>query len=132
VLLVEPYKSELLPHWRFRTPSIARRSAAAIYAAYRRYKKQKDFVGMDMARKFLQMGYTRARRYANHEGGRKYDARGQEILPRRDDPAKAEAAEIFRAKWRLVRDDPAYRSAKNEHSERYERSSQPSGALDST
>ena len=30
-------------------------------------------MGADMARKFLQMGYTRARRYANHRGGRKYD-----------------------------------------------------------
>lgn len=27
---------------------------------------------MDMTRKFLQMGMTRARRYANHKGGRKY------------------------------------------------------------
>jgi Domain of unknown function (DUF4385) len=26
-----------------------------------------------MARKFLQMGWTRATRYANHKGGRKYD-----------------------------------------------------------
>ena len=28
---------------------------------------------MDMARKFLEMGFTRARRYANHSSGRKYD-----------------------------------------------------------
>lgn len=27
VLLVEPYKSELLPYWRFRTPDIAEKSA---------------------------------------------------------------------------------------------------------
>jgi hypothetical protein len=27
VLLVEPYKSELLPYWRFRTPKIADTSA---------------------------------------------------------------------------------------------------------
>ncbi|MFF5380932.1 DUF4385 family protein [Pedobacter suwonensis] len=26
-----------------------------------------------MARKYLQMGYTRARRYANYKGGKKYD-----------------------------------------------------------
>ena len=30
VLLVEPYKSEILPHWRFRTPAIARESAEKI------------------------------------------------------------------------------------------------------
>src|SRR3712207_8222836 len=32
VLLVEPYKSELLPLWRFRTPEIARESSDALYA----------------------------------------------------------------------------------------------------
>ena len=31
-----------------------------------KYKKSGDFIGMDMARKFLEMGFTRARRYANH------------------------------------------------------------------
>jgi len=66
VLLVEPYKSELLPHWRFRTPELARASAQHIYAQFLAYKAAHDFVGMDMARKFLQMGYTRGRRYANH------------------------------------------------------------------
>lgn len=30
VLLVEPYKSEILPHWRFKTPQIARKSASKI------------------------------------------------------------------------------------------------------
>lgn len=36
------------------------------------YKLEGDFVGMDMARKFLQMGYPRSRRYTNHKSGRKY------------------------------------------------------------
>lgn len=31
VLLVEPYKSELLPLWRFRTVEIARESSNVIY-----------------------------------------------------------------------------------------------------
>lgn len=30
VLLVEPYKSEILPHWRFKTPDIAKKSAEEI------------------------------------------------------------------------------------------------------
>src|SRR4028118_2230659 len=72
VLLIEPYKSEILPHWRFRTPEIARESSEKIYRLFLDYKAAGDFVGMDMARKFLQMGFTRARRYANHRGGRKY------------------------------------------------------------
>jgi DNA helicase HerA-like ATPase len=73
VLLVEPYKTEILPHWRFKTPAIAKASAAKILELFLRYKKQNDFVGMDMARKYLQMGYTRSRRYANHKSGKKYD-----------------------------------------------------------
>jgi hypothetical protein len=39
------------------------------------YLRRGDFVGADMARKFLQMGFTRARRYTNFRGGRKYDAK---------------------------------------------------------
>ena len=35
VLLVEPYKSEILPYWKFRTPEIAKRSARKIYALFK-------------------------------------------------------------------------------------------------
>ena len=31
---------------------------------------------MDMCRKFLEMGFTRARRYANHKDGKKYNKDG--------------------------------------------------------
>lgn len=75
VLMVEPYKSEILPHWRFKTPDIAKASAEKIYEQFLQYQKEEDFVGMDMARKFLQMGYTRARRYANYPGGKKIRSR---------------------------------------------------------
>ncbi|KAJ8060149.1 hypothetical protein OCU04_010498 [Sclerotinia nivalis] len=69
----EPYKSHLLPLWRFRTPSIAEKSSTALYAEFLRFYTEDDFVGMDMSRKFIQMGMTRSKRYANHKGGRKYD-----------------------------------------------------------
>lgn len=72
VLLVEPYKSEILPYWRFKTEEVARVSAEKIYALFENYLEKNDFVGADMARKFLQMGFTRARRYANYKGGKKY------------------------------------------------------------
>ena len=71
VLIAEPHKSEILPHWKFATPDIAEKSAKKIYAMFKEYGKNDDFVGMDMARKFLQMGFTRARRYANHPSGKK-------------------------------------------------------------
>lgn len=114
VLTVEPHKGELLPLWRFRTPEIARESAQKLTEAFERYRDAGDFVGMDMARKFLQMGHTRARRYANHRGGRKYDAEGNE-LPHAEDSEtseKAEAARIFKAAWQAVEADPVYAGAK--------------------
>ncbi len=108
VLLVEPYKSEILPHWRFKTPEIARQSADKIYELFLEYKQKQDFVGMDMARKFLQMGYTRSRRYANHKSGRKYAKDSKIILPNQEDPIKAESAKIFQEVWQLAKTDPDY------------------------
>ena len=70
VLLVRPYTNDICKYWRFKTPSIAERSAKQIYIEYKKYRKNKDFVGMDMCRKFLEMGFTRARRYANHRDGK--------------------------------------------------------------
>ncbi|MBD1824778.1 DUF4385 domain-containing protein [Cyanobacteria bacterium FACHB-DQ100] len=119
VLLVEPYKSEILPHWRFKTPEIARISADKIYQLFQDYKAQGDFVGMDMARKFLQMGYTRSRRYANHKSGRKY-ATDKTVLPREEDPIKAESAKIFYEKWQLAKLDPGYITQLTAHRQRYE------------
>jgi len=120
VLLVEPYKSEILPHWRFKTPQIARRSASKIYRMFLDYKAKEDFVGMDMARKFLQMGYTRSRRYANHKSGRKYAAGSQKELPREEDPVKAESARIFHEKWQKAKVDKKYLELKKRHQEMYE------------
>lgn len=123
VLTVEPYKSELLPLWRFRTPDVAQISADALLARYDAYKSQKDFVGMDMARKFLQMGYTRSRRYARHKGGRKYDpATGQERPEDKEDPIKAASARIFKKARQRVVDDPDYQAMKALHQKRIRRS----------
>lgn len=72
VLLVRPYKDEILPHWRFKTPDIARESSEKIYAMFLDYKAANDFIGMNMARKFLQMGMTRSLRYYHHKSGKKY------------------------------------------------------------
>lgn len=131
VLLVQPYKSEILPYWRFKTPEIARESSEKIYQLFLDYKANGDFIGMDMARKFLQMGYTRARRYANHKSGQKYDgpvpddkkgesgAHGRDQLPRQEDPVKAESARIFYAKYLEAREDAEYSRLKKEWQQRY-------------
>lgn len=81
---------------------------------------------MDMARKFLQMGYTRSRRYANHKSGQKYDgsvppdkkgqsgAHGRSLLPKQPDVEKARSADIFFAVWQRVKEDKDYLSLKKE------------------
>ena len=118
VLMVEPYKSESLPHWRFKTPDIAKESSDKIYQMFLDYQKTDDFVGMDMARKFLQMGYTRSRRYANYKGGKKYDKDGN-VNKRNIDEEKAESARIFEVKWIIVREDEDYLKRKKEHQKNY-------------
>ena len=55
VLTFEPYKSRLLPLWRFKTPDIARKSSQDLWEKFEKYDIQGDFVGMDMTRKFMQM-----------------------------------------------------------------------------
>jgi uncharacterized protein DUF4385 len=121
VLSVEPYKSEILPHWRFRTEEVARESSAKIYEVFLGYKEADDFVGMDMARKFLQMGYTRARRYANHSSGKKYDEEGKVRAQEPDalDNEKARAARVFYEKYVEAREDEHYKRRRKEWVEKY-------------
>jgi len=122
VLLIEPYKSEILPHWRFKTAVEAKRSSKKIYSQFLAYLKNEDFPGADMARKFLQMGWTRARRYANHRSGRKYDATTGAQLPRAQDDEKAKAAAIFYEVYVKAREHRRYQSLKQDHLDRYEQS----------
>ncbi len=133
VLLVEPYKSEILPYWRFKTPDIAKESSEKIYELFLAYLEQDDFVGADMARKFLQMGYTRSRRYANHKSGRKYKSNPQkesskedelkarkDILPLEVDSVKAESAAIFKQKWVQAKTHHKYLQLLSQHKQMYD------------
>ncbi|BAZ47977.1 hypothetical protein NIES4103_05820 [Nostoc sp. NIES-4103] len=126
VLLVEPYKSEILPYWRFKTPDIAKESSEKIYKLFLDYLEQDDFIGADMARKFLQMGYTRSRRYANHKSGRKYKQNSEtssskkEILPYEVDPVKAESAAIFKTRWIEAKTNEKYQNLLAKHKQMYE------------
>lgn len=112
VLTIEPYKSELLPLWRIKTPALAEAAAGALLARFESYRRAGDFIGQDMTRKFLQMGYTRSRRYANHRSGRKY-LRGV-ALPLEPDPLKAECAAIFKRAWARVEACAPYRAMRAE------------------
>ncbi|TKA70459.1 hypothetical protein B0A49_03813 [Cryomyces minteri] len=136
VLTFEPYKSALLPLWRFRTVAIAKQSSAELWARFVAYDEAADFVGMDMCRKFVQMGMTRAKRYANHKGGRKYvkgtplavkseSGNGQRYvrgtgveLPKGEDFAgreeKLRASEVFKKVWVRCREHEGYVRRKEE------------------
>ena len=109
VLICEPYKSEILPFWKFKTPEIAEKGAESIYALFLGYLDQDDFVGADMARKFLQMGFTRARRYTNYKGGRKYLPGGEGTFRKGSgEPAKAECAAIYYSFWKKAESHSEY------------------------
>ena len=131
VLVVEPYKSELLPLWRFKTVELAKKSAAALFEKFENYRLQKDFVGMDMTRKYIQMGFTRSRRYANHRNGRKYvgpvpkamkgrsGAHGRDIAPRSPDAEKAKTAEIFKKALKQVESIVEYTELRRDWRKQY-------------
>ena len=116
VLLVRPYTDVICKHWRFKTLKEAMVSSQKIFDMYLDYRIQKDFVGMDMCRKFLEMGFTRARRYANHKDGKKYGKDGK-ILPQEKDWAtseKAKSAKRFKEFRDLVTQDEFYVSMRKD------------------
>ena len=118
VFTVQPYKSELLPSWRYVDREAADEAAEAIYERFEGYKADDDFVGMDMARKYLQMGYTRAMRYARYPGGRKYEDGTEQEPIRWADVDKRDAALVFEVWLRRVEDDDRYRRLEARHRER--------------
>jgi len=127
VLLVRPYTNDIRQHWRFATVRSAIKSANKIYSMFKIYRVTRDFIGMDMCRKFLEMGFTRSRRYANHKSGRKYvtkppyyhtgDRGGVAILPQETDALtneKAKSAQVFKQMRDLVAHDPIYQRMRKE------------------
>ena len=117
VLICEPYKSHLYPLWKFRTEEIAKESAEKIFQRFKEYLLDKDFVGADMAKKYLHMGFTRSRRYANHKSGKKWSKESGDwkILPQEKDwdtNEKAKSARVFYSYWKTAREDAEYLSQK--------------------
>ena len=117
VLLVRPYTDDICAHWRFVNETAARKSSAKIYEMFLGFKTKGDFIGMDMARKFLEMGFTRARRYANHSSGRKYDQTSGKVRPQEEDwrtSTKAKSAAIFKKVRDAAAYDPTYKEMRKE------------------
>ncbi|RZK77853.1 MAG: DUF4385 domain-containing protein [Pedobacter sp.] len=121
VLICEPYKSDIGQYWRFKTEAIAIESSKRIYEMFQNYLKENDFVGADMARKYLQMGYTRSRRYANYKGGLKYDKQDDYAQLDRGtgDPEKAKSATVFYKIWKEAEANPIYAAMKKDWKRSY-------------
>jgi len=116
VLICQPYKSEIGINWRFKTQAIAEISAAKIYEQFLIYLKDDEFVGADMARKYLQMGYTRSRRYANYKGGKKYDETHDyaQLESGTGEDEKAKSADIFYTYWKNAEANEQYADLKKQ------------------
>ena len=116
VLICEPYKGEIGRYWRFKTPEIAAESSKTILELFYSYLKADEFVGADIARKYLQMGFTRARRYANYKGGKKYDEKDNYRLLEKGtgDVLKESSANIFYSAWKKAESDEHYKILKQQ------------------
>ena len=114
VFHAEPYKGELLPLWRFKDEEAARESSQAIYQKFCEYRAEGDFVGMDVARKYLQMGWTRSLRYAKYKGGKK----SQPLEEANQE--KLRSASVFKELYDCVRNDDNYLEMKEKHRRRNE------------
>ena len=135
VLICEPYKSELYPLWKFKTPNLAKQSCNMIYNKFMKYLDNDDFVGADMAKKYLHMGFTRSRRYWNHSSGKKWEKVPEEnichysglpsaksyqwkVLPYdRTEERFYKSSEIFKAYWKIAREDVKYLEMKKQFKE---------------
>jgi hypothetical protein len=118
-----PYKRELLPLWGIKTLEDAEQGAEDIYQQYREYRQADEFPGMDLARKFLQMGWTRAMRYAKYPGGQKYEEDDDGNRTEREpqtwyDEEKREIALVYKEYLDRVRDDSAYQQRREEWQDR--------------
>ena len=116
VLICQPYKNELYPLWKFKTPELAQQSCNDIYKKFLHYLTHNDFIGADMAKKYLHMGFTRSRRYWNHSSGRKWINDGKwKVLPYdRNEQRFMDSSLIFQQYWKKARENKRYLELKKE------------------
>ena len=122
VLICEPYKSELYPLWKFKTPNLAQQSCDMIYNKFMEYLDNDDFVGADMAKKYLHMGFTRSRRYWNHSSGTKWknEDGNWSVLPYdRTEQRFMDSSLIFQEYWKKARTNKKYLELKQNFKEKY-------------
>lgn len=125
VLMYEPYKSEILPHWRYKDVESAKKSTKSIMKLFKKYLKENDFVGADMAKKYLHMGNTRSLRYAKYKGGVKYNVKINKRTGKKTtthikptiwhDYEKYKVSRIFRKAWKDASTNKKYLKLKEKY-----------------
>jgi adenylosuccinate lyase len=127
------YSKILAKYWRFKTPDTALLSAKILYKIFKSHiaslelfkdkinndihskKISKYFIKADLCRKFIQMGYTRAKRYYYHKSGIKWKKTKTgkwNILPNEYDDIKLESANIFKIYLKKIMDNKLYTKSK--------------------
>ena len=112
VLTFEPYRSTLYPLLHIQNLVAATASSKALRDRFLDYDERNDFVGMDMARKFIHLGKIRAMKNSEFEGGRMVDeARVKSEKVEGDYEWKEEKINIwkvFERQWRVLMRHPGY------------------------
>lgn len=108
----QPYSDRLRQHWGYDTVEQAEEDAEWLYEQFQEYVADGNYVGADMARKFLEMGWTRSMRYAKYPGGEK-DGNDPQYY---HDKQKREIARIYRDYLDMVQSNSEYSRLETQHS----------------
>lgn len=115
VFLYEPYRTELIPHWKFKPAKDAQKSSKKLYSMFLNYLANNEFAGADMARKYLEMGLSRAKRYANLDDHQ--NSSSASLAKPEDD--KLAAVVMFEEKYELAITNKRYLTLKEKHKKAY-------------
>tara|TARA_R110001583_G_scaffold27302_11_gene97807 strand:- start:12703 stop:13179 length:477 start_codon:yes stop_codon:yes gene_type:complete len=112
VFSVSPYKNQLIKYFTFKSLEQSRKSAKSLYKKFKLYRGKMDFVGMDMTRKFLELGYLQSLRFSKFPGGKKYTKSGSVRRVNYKQDEKLEISKIYKRYLNLVNSDRIYKSSK--------------------
>ncbi|WRT67182.1 uncharacterized protein IL334_004148 [Kwoniella shivajii] len=114
VFTTRGYSEDIKPLWKFKNEEEATRAAEGIWKLFKGYRDKNDFVGMDICRKFIQMGRTRSLRYALRPGGKKYDSQTGKEFKRSGkiyDQGKLDGANVYEDYLGKCWDDLKYKKS---------------------
>jgi hypothetical protein len=115
VMMYEPYTDDIGQYWKYKNADVARESIDAIKPMFDEYLDRGEFPGADMSRKFIQMGWTRALRYAKYPGGKKYVDGDERDAQTWYDESKYEASQVYKSVYDEVRQNDRYLRLKEMH-----------------